>query len=78
MSWNDLPTEVQQTAARVLTSKQLDAWKLELAGVSIGRMSLMLDITRPVAREHLRAAHRWLSKAGIQHDHNGWRIEDAA
>jgi hypothetical protein len=78
MSWNDLPPNVQDTAARVLTPKQLVIWKLELAGYSIGRMSTALNVTRPVIKEQLVAVYRHIERAGIREDQDGWKIEDAA
>jgi hypothetical protein len=79
VSWADLDPAVQATATNALTAKQLDVWKLELAGVSAYRMELMLDTSRSNIREHLRAARRNLFRAGLRLDDNGnWRIEEAA
>jgi transcriptional regulator len=79
MSWADLDLATRQLAQATLTPKQLDVWKLELAGVTAYRMELMLDTSRSNIREHLRAARRNLFRAGLRQDDNGnWRIEEAA
>jgi DNA-binding CsgD family transcriptional regulator len=55
-SWNDLPQHVRDTATRVLTPKELDAWKLSLGGAGYRRIGLALGIAPETARKRLTTA----------------------
>ena len=79
MSWSTLEPVVRETAERELTAKQLDVWKLHLAGCSYRRIAMMLDIAVPTVRGHLEATHLRLERNGIVR--TGFRtygLEDAA
>lgn len=65
MSWNELPEEVQAVAMLTLTRKQLDVFKLRLAGCSWGRMVVMLGSPRSTLRTHYESAHARLLIAGV-------------
>lgn len=67
-SWNDLPQDVRDTATRVCTPKELDAWKLSLGGAGYRRIGLALGISRDAARARLDNAHRKIAAAL---DHQG-------
>ena len=56
MTYANLPPTVQAAAERELTRKQLDVLKLWLAGAGTTRISVMLNISEPTARGHLRRA----------------------
>lgn len=75
MSWNSLSPEVQQLAEDVLTEKQLQAWKLELAGLSLHEISRHLDLSRAAIKERLDGAYRKLRKSGLTQDGSGaWSL----
>lgn len=78
MTWASLPRDVQAVAEQVLTRKQLDVFKLELAGATTRRTALMCGVSRWTVREHLDAAHDKLERAGVRHGHEGWTLEEAA
>lgn len=65
MSWQALDEPIRNVATTVLTPKQLDVWKLWLAGCSYRRISTMLEVGVPTVRGHLEAAHLRLEKAGV-------------
>ena len=54
---------IKHLAEQALTRKQLDVLKLHLAGCGTRRIATMLDISEPVAREHLRIAKLRLAHA---------------
>lgn len=56
MSWNTLDRRHQQIAERELTDRQLQVFKLWLAGHSSRRIARALDIAEPTARGHLDRA----------------------
>lgn len=56
MSWSTIPPAHQSAIAAALTSKQLDVYKLHLAGCGYRRISLMLDINPSTVRTHLDSA----------------------
>lgn len=56
MSWATLDPNIQQTAERELTTRQLTVLKLWLAGQSTRRIALALNIAEPTARGHLDRA----------------------
>lgn len=81
MSWNRVPEHVQGVAAGVLTDKQLAAWKLELAGLSLRAIGRHLGIARQTAADRVEAAHTALRRAGVRQDETGtWTLtqEEAA
>lgn len=71
MSWNTLDPHIRHTAEQVLTRKQLDVWKLHLAGLGTRRIADMLHITRSTTRTHLADTHTRLEQAGIHLDASG-------
>ena len=60
MSFQSLSPEIKELAERELTRKQLDVFKLWLAGAGTTRIALMLDIAEPTARGHLTRAKQKL------------------
>lgn len=77
MSWNVLPPEVREIAKRELTEKQLEAFKLELAGMSLRGIASALDIDRRAVRDRLDAAYRRLRRAGVrQTSSGGWILDE--
>lgn len=92
MSWNELDIRIAMLAAGIrapegdewireplLTAKQLEAWKLELAGMGTRRIADALDIHRSTVLDRLAGAHRRLAKAGVRQDGSGhWYLEEAA
>jgi DNA-binding CsgD family transcriptional regulator len=78
-SWNTLTQDVQHAARAALTDRQLEAWKLELAGMSQYDMALALNIGRPAVQSRLREAHRNLRSAGIvMNDRGDWTLQTRA
>lgn len=75
-----LPPEIRETAERVLTPKQLEAFELECAGHGTMGIARRLLVTRTAARERLHNAHTALLKAGLRQDPmtGQWRREEAA
>ena len=71
MSWNTLHPDIRHIATTVLTPKQLDVWKLHLAGLGARRISDMLGVTRSTIRSHLHHTHTALEQAGVHHDASG-------
>ena len=77
MSWASLPAEVQEIAEQVLTQKQLEAFKLELAGLGTRAIAHSLSASRESIRDRLRAAARRLHDAGVHQDASGhWHIDE--
>lgn len=66
MTWSRLDPAIQAVAERVLTRKQLDVWKLMLAGNSQYRISIMLLVTRRTVRTHLHDGHVKLLANGVR------------
>jgi DNA-binding CsgD family transcriptional regulator len=50
--------EIREAAEKVLTPKQLAVFQLWSSGYGIGRIALMLDISRSTARVHLERAQQ--------------------
>lgn len=71
MSWNTVPADVQEVAVAALTEKQLEAFKLELAGLGIRRIAEHLQIRRQSVADRLLGAHDVLLKAGVRQDEFG-------
>lgn len=65
MIWRDLPPEVREQVASVLTVKQLDVVRLSSSGMSVREIALALDCSRTTVREHLIAADRRLRRAEL-------------
>lgn len=79
MSWRDLEPELRALAVEALTAKQLDAWKLELAGYGARTIGQMLDLSKTAVTDRLAAAHRRLERAGVCQDGSGrWYIQEVA
>lgn len=77
MTWNQLPPDVQAAATEALTEKQLETWKLELAGHGIRPIAYRMNVTPRVITDRLRRAHQLLTTAGIRQDHFGrWHLTD--
>jgi len=71
MSWASLHPDVQTVAQTTLTQKQLDVWKLELAGASENQIARILDCSRWTVRDHLATVTDKLSRAGIRQSVTG-------
>ena len=57
MSWpSGVDPELRETAERVLTAKQLEVVKLVAAGYGMGRIALLLGITRASVKDRAEAA----------------------
>ena len=79
MSWKHLPPELQTLATAALTQRQLEAWKLEIAGYGIRPTALALGIRPTSVRDRLDAAHLALSKHGVVQAKDGtWTTTEAA
>jgi len=70
-----MPPEVRETAKSVLTEKQLEAFKLAEAGLSIRTIANALDVDRRAVRDRLEAADRRLRRAGVTQSASGvWTL----
>lgn len=79
MSWSQLPHEIRDTAETVLTGKQLEAWKLELAGLGTRRSAEHLNLSRTTVVDRLNTTYRKLTAAGITQDASGnWHQREDA
>lgn len=79
MTWQTLPTAVQDVATNHLTDKQLETWKCELAGHSVRRIAYLMDVTPRVIADRLTRTHQLLLRHGVRQDDFGrWHIEEAA
>ena len=79
MSWSTLPPHIRDIAERELTKPQLEAWKLELAGLSQRRIAYALTISRGAVKDRIENAYLTLRKHGIDQDKFGnWTRKDAA
>lgn len=79
MTYAQLPPTIRATAETALTPKQLEAWKLELAGHGTRRIAIHLRITRSSVQSRLDHAHHALHAAGVRQTANGtWYLEEAA
>lgn len=79
MSFNTLDPGIQHLAERCLNRKQLDVWKLVLAGNGRERIALMLGVHPSTVRGHLVAAHVKLERAGVKHGTDGnYYLEETA
>lgn len=81
MSWQLLAEPVRAAAVAALTEKQLEAWKLELAGYGLRRIGWELDLSRGAVADRIAAAHLNLRRAGVWQDASGnWHLntEEAA
>ena len=65
MSWASLDSRIRTIAQNELTEKQLDVFKLYVAGCGHKRIAMMLFIGIPTARTHLDAANHTLAKHGV-------------
>lgn len=63
-------------AEDALTEKQLAAFKLELAGLSMRAISRHLEVARQTAADRIDGAHRVLRAAGVRQDEFGqWTLQ---
>lgn len=66
MSWSSLPPARRELIAAALTTKQIDVYKLHLAGCGHRRASLMLGLDESTIRGHLDRALRKINKLDEQ------------
>lgn len=79
MSWRTLDPAVREAVEATLTEKQLEAFRLYLAGWSTHAMALALHIDRRAIRDRLDAARRNLARAGVEQSSTGeWTINKEA
>lgn len=79
MTWEQLPDDVKTVAERALTVKQLEVFKLHVAGLSDHQMMWKLGIHRSTARDRLNAATLNLLRAGVRQDPSGrWHYSEEA
>lgn len=79
MSFASLPPAIRAIAENQLTPKQLDTWKLELAGWSTRRIATQENIARATVTDRLDGAYRTLRNHGVQQDASGnWTHKEAA
>ena len=71
MSWGLLPVEVREVAVSVLTARQLEAWKLELAGLSLRQIAGGQSVSVSTVRGRLRDVRHKLRMAGVEQDSGG-------
>lgn len=77
MSWSSLPENVREIAERVLTDKQLEAWKWEIAGDSQRQIAARLMITKGAVMSRLDGVELKLRKAGVVQDRFGqWSMSE--
>jgi len=77
MFWPELPSDVREIAERVLTTKQREAWELELRGLGVRKIAARLEITKGAASDRLEAAYLKLRKAGVRQDEFGkWYVSE--
>jgi hypothetical protein len=77
MSFSTLSDETREIAERVLTEKQLEAFKLELAGWGMQRIARHLEITKGAAVSRIDNAHLKLRKAGVRQNQFGeWYLSE--
>jgi DNA-binding CsgD family transcriptional regulator len=62
VSYSTLPVAIRETAEAVLTTKQLDVFKLWCAGAGTARIAIMLGIAEPTARAHLTRAKQKINE----------------
>lgn len=75
----ELPAEVRDIAERILTPKQLEAFKLEQAGLGLQRIARLLGVTKTAVVSRIDAAHLKLLRAGCRQDASGrWFVEESA
>ncbi len=75
MSWSSLPVNVRDVAERELTSKQLEAWRLHLAGWGMMRIARQLNVTKGAVADRLHNAETKLLNEGVRMDEFGkWTI----
>lgn len=76
MRWQQLPVEIQHIAEQHLTQKQLETWKLELAGRTQRQIALHYDISRASVIDRLDGTYRTLRRHHITQDNAGhWHHE---
>lgn len=79
MSWDTLEPHIRALATQALTGKQLQAWKMELAGVGTRTAATHLGISRRSYLDRLENTHRRLYNRGIRRRAEGsWYLEEAA
>lgn len=65
--WTDLPADLRLVAKMQLTTKQYDVLRLWMNGYGTTRISVMLGVSEPTARAHLRRAlqklHSYMEEA---------------
>jgi DNA-directed RNA polymerase specialized sigma24 family protein len=72
-----IPPAVLVIAERVLTEKQLEAFRLEQAGFGMMRVARHLGISKGAAHERVYNAHKKLRKEGLRMDGSGkWLVDE--
>jgi DNA-directed RNA polymerase specialized sigma24 family protein len=75
MTWQQLPPDVRRTAERSLTTKQREAFELELAGLGTLGIARRLGVTKGAVVDRLHNAHIKLAKEGVRMDEYGrWHL----
>jgi hypothetical protein len=73
MNWYELNTETRAEIERLLTEKQLLAYRLSIAGYGHRRIAVILGIGRQAARDRVSAAEAKLRTARIlDRTEDGW------
>lgn len=76
MTYATLPPRVREIAERVLTEKQLEAFRLEQDGLGLRLIARHLDIAKPSVEARIDAAHRKLRRESVRQDGSGnWYLE---
>lgn len=74
-----IPTEVDELARTILTTKQYRAWTLEAKGYSQRHIAIACNIGRTSVIDRLDNANRTLRNAGVRMDASGnYYLEDTA
>jgi DNA-binding CsgD family transcriptional regulator len=68
VSWSSLPADRRAAIAEALTQKQLDVYKLHMAGYGYRRMALFLEVTDGAVRGHLDRAMLKIRKLDEQEE----------
>lgn len=77
LTWASLPPGVRQVAERELTSKQLEAWKLHLAGWGMIKIARHLGVTKGAISDRLHNAETKLLNERVRMDEFGqWTISE--
>ncbi len=67
--WSDIDPRLRELAERVLTEKELEAFKLSIGGAGYRRVAFALCIAPETARNRIRNAKAKLIRA-VESDHD--------